>query len=58
MNYNNTPINWRKVNDIVSLAKKILLTTHENPDGDGLGSEVAIYHHLTEAGKDVKIINC
>ena len=58
MNYNNTPINWSKVNDIVSSAKKILLTTHENPDGDGLGSEVALYHHLIEIGKDVKIINC
>ena len=58
MNYNDRPINWRKVDEIVSSAKKILLTTHENPDGDGLGSEVAIYHHLIEVGKDVKIINC
>ena len=51
MNYNNTPIDWSKVNDIVLSAKKILLTTHENPDGDGLGSEVALYPvsytHLT-----------
>ena len=58
MNYNNTPINWSKVNDIILSAKKILLTTHENPDGDGLGSEVALYHHLLDIGKDVKIINC
>ena len=58
MNYNNTPINWSKVNDIILSAKKIVLTTHENPDGDGLGSEVALYHHLMEIGKDVMIINC
>ncbi len=32
MNYNNTPINWSKVNDIILSAKKIVLTTHENPD--------------------------
>ena len=58
MNYNNTAIDWGKVHEVISSANKIILTTHENPDGDGLGSEVALYHHLNELGKDVKIINC
>ena len=58
MNYNNINIEWNKVDEVISAAKKIFLTTHENPDGDGLGSEVALYHHLVEIGKDVKIINC
>ena len=58
MNYNNTEIDWGKVNEVISSANKICLTTHENPDGDGLGSEVAVYHHLHELGKDVRIINC
>jgi len=58
MNYNNTAIDWGKVHEVISSANKIILTTHENPDGDGLGSEVALYHHLNESGKDVKIINC
>ena len=58
MNYNNTYIDWGKVDEIISSANKIFLTTHENPDGDGLGSEVALYHHLNEIGKEVKIINC
>lgn len=58
MNYNNSEINWKKIDEIISSKNKILLTTHENPDGDGLGSEVAMYHHLIEKGKDVRIINC
>ena len=58
MNYNNIKIEWNKVDEVISAAEKIFLTTHENPDGDGLGSEVALYHHLVEIGKEVKIINC
>ena len=58
MNHNNSEINWKKIDEIISSNTKILLTTHENPDGDGLGSEVAMYHHLIEHGKDARIINC
>jgi phosphoesterase RecJ-like protein len=58
MNYNNIAIDWVEVDAVIASANKIILTTHENPDGDGLGSEVALFHHLAESGKDVKIINC
>jgi bifunctional oligoribonuclease and PAP phosphatase NrnA len=34
-------------------ADKLLLTTHENPDGDALGSLLATHHVLSELGKDV-----
>ena len=57
MNFNNTPINWNQIHEVISAAERIMLTTHENPDGDGLGSESGLYHHLTEIGKDVRIIN-
>jgi bifunctional oligoribonuclease and PAP phosphatase NrnA len=33
-------------------ADKLLLTTHENPDGDALGSLLATHHILTLLGKD------
>jgi bifunctional oligoribonuclease and PAP phosphatase NrnA len=33
-------------------ADKLLLTTHENPDGDALGSLLATHHILTRLGKD------
>lgn len=34
-----------------------VLTTHVNPDGDGLGCEYALFHWLRAAGKTVRIIN-
>ena len=40
MNYNNVPIDWENVDRLISKSNRIALTTHENPDGDGLGSEV------------------
>ena len=58
MNFNNSVIDWKQVDNVISSSNRILLTTHENPDGDGLGSEVAMYHHLCDEKKDVKIINC
>ena len=33
-------------------ADKLLLTTHENPDGDALGSLLATYQVLGQLGKD------
>jgi len=32
---------------------KILLTTHENPDGDGIGGMLALYKFLKKKGKNV-----
>ena len=57
MNYNNSDIDWGKVNEVISLADRIFLTTHENPDGDGLGAECGLYYHLKEQNKDVRILN-
>lgn len=37
--------------------RRICLTTHVNPDGDGLGSEVALAHLLQAKGCDVVITN-
>ena len=33
------------------------LSTHINPDGDAIGSELALYFFLTEMGKSVKVFN-
>ena len=35
-----------------------LITTHVNPDGDGLGSELALAEWLASRGKQVTILNC
>ena len=37
--------------------QKFVLTTHVNPDGDGLGSEVALAEWLASQGKQVSVIN-
>jgi len=57
MNFNNTPIDWDAVHNVINNATSIMLTTHENPDGDGLGAESGLYYHLKEQNKDVRIIN-
>ena len=49
-------IDWNHINHYISEAETILLTMHENPDGDGLGSATAMYHYLKEVDKDCRII--
>lgn len=36
--------------------QRILLTSHENPDGDGLGAAAGLFHYLKSLGKDVRIV--
>jgi len=35
---------------------KLLLTTHENPDGDGVGAAIALASHLKASGKEARIV--
>ena len=42
MDFNNSIIDWSKIDEVIKKASRILLTTHENPDGDGLGAEIGI----------------
>lgn len=48
---------FRRIEPLVRKAKNFVLTTHVNPDGDGLGSEVALYHFLKSRKKNARIIN-
>lgn len=43
--------------DQIKWASKILLTTHRQCDGDGLGAQLALYHALKKIGKTVHVIN-
>ena len=49
--------NARLVAAAFAAARRIALTTHVNPDGDGLGSEVGLAHLLRQLGKEVVIAN-
>lgn len=46
-----------KFADILKQKRRFLITTHVQPDGDGIGSEVALYHHLLKTGKEAWILN-
>ena len=46
-----------KIHKLIRDSSQILLTTHENPDGDGLGSQIAMYNYLKSLNKDCRIIN-
>ena len=50
-------VDWTEFDAIVESHSRFLLTTHINPDGDGLGSEVALALHLQKRGKHVRIVN-
>ena len=44
-------------NELVANHQTFILTTHVNPDGDALGSEITISNYLKSLGKTVHIIN-
>lgn len=47
----------RRIVDRIDAAERVVLTTHINADGDGAGSEAAMAHWLSSAGKTVTIVN-
>lgn len=47
----------REVAAAIAAARTIVLTTHVNSDGDGVGSEIALVHLLRALGKQVSIAN-
>jgi phosphoesterase RecJ-like protein len=41
---------------ILSSPKRIVITTHKNPDGDAMGSSLALYQYLTLKGHNALVI--
>ncbi|MDR1924897.1 MAG: DHH family phosphoesterase [Planctomycetaceae bacterium] len=54
---NGNKIDWSRFTAIVGKSTRVLLTAHKRPDGDCLGSEIAMHHILNRLGKDVRILN-
>ncbi len=54
---NNCQILWSKLDQLIMKANSILLSTHVHSDGDGIGSEIALYYYLKGLGKECRIIN-
>jgi len=45
------------LSDLILKHQKFILTTHINPDGDAIGSEIAMTEYLRNHGKEVYIVN-
>jgi phosphoesterase RecJ-like protein len=50
------PIDWAPFVDLVRRHRRFLLTTHVRPDGDGLGSALALAEVLQGQGKEVRVL--
>ncbi len=48
---------YRTILQVFDQHHSFALSTHVNPDGDALGSELALYSFLKDLGKQVKIFN-
>ncbi|MFK7756140.1 MAG: bifunctional oligoribonuclease/PAP phosphatase NrnA [Flavobacteriales bacterium] len=49
-------VNISKARVLINNATNIVVTAHKNPDGDAVGSSLALYHFLKNKGKNVKAI--
>jgi phosphoesterase RecJ-like protein len=45
-----------EIKSIISNAKNIVITTHKSPDGDAIGSSLALYHFLNKLEKNVSVV--
>lgn len=50
------PLDWRPFVELVHRHQRFLLTTHIRPDGDALGSMLAMAGALTRLGKSVRMV--
>jgi len=48
---------WDSVQKFIRTYESFLITSHVNPDGDAIGSEVALKLFLEDMGKDATIVN-
>ena len=48
-------VQYTQIKQLVDASSKIVITSHKSPDGDSIGSSVALYLTLKALGKDVTI---
>ena len=46
----------KELSNLFSTSGNILLISHINPDGDAIGSQLALYHYLKSKGRNVSMI--
>lgn len=47
----------KELSKLIFTSENILLISHINPDGDAIGSQLALYHYLKSKGKIVKMLS-
>lgn len=50
-------LQFEQVKEVINRSQNFVITTHVNPDGDGLGCETALLHFLEKLGKSATVIN-
>ncbi|MBI4568873.1 MAG: DHH family phosphoesterase [Planctomycetes bacterium] len=48
---------WRRGLEMLRVARRVVITTHVDPDGDALGSELALARFLCRGGREVRVMN-
>lgn len=48
-------MNIQEAKTLLSSPKKIVITSHRNPDGDAIGSSLGLYHYLIQLGHSVTV---
>jgi bifunctional oligoribonuclease and PAP phosphatase NrnA len=48
----------RRIRDEILARQRFLITSHLKPDGDSIGSQVALAFALRALGKEVRLVNC
>jgi len=46
-----------EINALIEKHSRFLITSHVDPDGDSIGSQMALYHSLLNNGKKAEIVN-
>ncbi|MCM2276507.1 MAG: bifunctional oligoribonuclease/PAP phosphatase NrnA [Oligoflexia bacterium] len=48
---------FQRFKELLEQSKRVLISTHLLPDGDGLGAEAALFHYLKRARKACRVYN-
>lgn len=48
---------WHRIRDFIHRYDSFVVTSHINPDGDAIGSEMGLTHFLRQRGKSVLVMN-
>ena len=51
-----SPEELAKFNELINNSQQIAICCHKNPDGDALGSSIALMEYLTQKGKNATVI--